>query len=44
MSIVNKLNKQVYHQPNQQWMYQPTRRQKQLHQMIQHPMRSPTAL
>ncbi|CAF1498796.1 unnamed protein product, partial [Rotaria sordida] len=42
MPIVNELNDQVYHRLRQQLLYQPTQREKQLHLMIQDPIRSPT--
>jgi hypothetical protein len=42
--VLNQLNEEVYHRLHQKSLYQPTRREKQLHIMIQDPVITPVAL
>ncbi|CAF1102012.1 unnamed protein product [Rotaria sordida] len=44
MPVLNQLNDPVYHRQHQKLLYQPTRREKQLHLMTQDPIRSPTPI
>ncbi|CAF1141508.1 unnamed protein product [Rotaria sordida] len=44
MPVLNQLNDPVYHRLHQKLLYQPARREKQLHLMTQDSIRSPTVL
>lgn len=44
MFVLNQLDEQVYHRLHQSLLYQPTRREKQLNQMVQDPIESPIIL
>jgi hypothetical protein len=44
MPVLKQLNEQVYHHLHQTLLNQPTRREKQLHQMVQDPIVSPLVL
>ena len=42
--VLNQLNTEVYHSLHQKLLYQPTRREKQLHTMMQDPVITPVVL
>ena len=44
LPVFSELNEEVYHRLHTQSLYQPTRREKQLHSMIQDPVRNPVVL
>ncbi|CAF4236385.1 unnamed protein product [Rotaria sordida] len=44
ISVLNELNEQVYQLLHQLLLHQPTRREKELHIMVEDPIRSPTVL
>ena len=44
ISVLNQLNEEVYHTLHQKLLYQPTRREKQLHIMMQDPVNNPVVL
>jgi hypothetical protein len=44
VSVLNQLDEQVYRQLHQKLLYQPTRREKQLNQMMEDPIETPAVL